>query len=474
MEYSALHTIIESILKKSSCSLLVYKVIAQIQQAGGRALLVGGVVRDILLGLPVKDIDIEVHGLTFQQVEDLLKQYGTVSYIGKAFGVLKVHGFDVDWSLPRRDTCGRHPAVTVDPHLSLHDAFKRRDLTMNAMGIDLVTHELIDPFDGQRDIQKRILRTPDPLFFVQDPLRFYRVMQFISRFEMEPDEQLDEVCRTMYIATVSVERIEAEFQKLFMQSTRPSLGIRWIARLGRLAEVMPELAQTIGVKQEPAWHPEGDVFEHTMQAVDAAAQLDYESFEQKMQVMYATLCHDLGKAVTTINDKGVLRSPGHAQAGVWLARSLLTRITRNKLLTEVVEKLVDNHMVPGQLVMQGSLAGAYKRLAKRLMPHATLHMLTLLMIADRRGRNAHSSLPLQESVPEAEEFLSKATEFQIDHAAEQPLLQGKDIMDLVAPGPAMGALLRRAYELQIEHGITDKEELKSMLRSDNAQKSQSS
>ncbi len=191
---------------------------AQINKQGGRALLVGGAVRDLLLGLPIKDLDIEVHGLTLAQLQTILKKHGTVALQGKSFGVLRVHGVDVDWSLPRADSAGRKPSVVIDPHMPLADAFARRDLTINAMGIDLQTKELIDPWHGLTDLKKKILRAPDPRFFTQDPLRLFRVMQFMGRFEMQPDAELSKICKKMDISDISRERIEQEFEKLLLKS----------------------------------------------------------------------------------------------------------------------------------------------------------------------------------------------------------------------------------------------------------------
>ena len=124
--------------------------------------------------------------------------------------------------------------MIIDPHMNFADAFKRRDLTINAMGIDLKTFELIDPWHGLEDLKKGILRAPDAKLFIEDPLRLFRVMQFIGRFQMNPDKQLNEICAKMSLAGISTERIEAEFDKLFLKSKRPSLGIRWLQEIGRL------------------------------------------------------------------------------------------------------------------------------------------------------------------------------------------------------------------------------------------------
>ncbi len=255
-----------------------------------------------------------MYGLTTDQLEKILRSFGPVSLVGKSFGVLRLHGLDIDWSLPRADSAGRKPTVVIDPTMSFEQAFRRRDLTINAVGIDLHTYELIDPFNGQQDLTNKLLRPTDVQLFTEDPLRFFRVMQFIGRFEMEPTESLNVLCTKMDISHVSIERIETEFEKLLLKSVHPSRGIRWIATIGRLQDVLPELAATVGVAQNPQWHPEGDVFEHTMQALDAAAALPYTDKRTRLIILYAALCHDLGKAVTTED-----------VAGVWKSRCMLMK-----------------------------------------------------------------------------------------------------------------------------------------------------
>jgi len=191
------------------------QIIAQIHAAGGTAVLVGGAVRDLLLGRQTKDLDIEVYGLEPAQLENILRQYGVVQQVGKAFGVYILLGVQIDWSLPRTDSAGRKPHVQINPNLDFTSAFRRRDLTINAMGINLKTSELIDPFNGVQDLQNKILRYIDRDLFVEDPLRFYRVMQFVGRFEMEPNHDLNQLCHEMDIKDVSKERIEQEFNNYF-------------------------------------------------------------------------------------------------------------------------------------------------------------------------------------------------------------------------------------------------------------------
>jgi tRNA nucleotidyltransferase (CCA-adding enzyme) len=430
-----------------------------IDEQGGHAYFVGGMVRDMLLGSPIKDVDIEVHGLQEDQLAHVLQKFGPVDVVGKSFGVLRLHGIDIDWSLPRADSAGRKPVVSIDPFMPIDQALARRDVTMNAMAVHTASQMLIDPFNGLQDLEDGILRSPNIDFFSQDPLRFFRIMAFISRFEMYPDLILHTLCTTMPIGTVSRERIELEFAKMLLRSKRPSLGIRWLKQIGRLQELLPELAATVGIEQSPKWHPEGDVFEHSMQALDAAACLDYVSDEEKLTILYAVLCHDLGKAVTTKHEPDGIHSHGHETAGEPLARALLKRITHNKDLIDKVATLVRWHMEPGHFISNDAKAPAYKRLAHKLAPDVNIAMLIKVATADRRGRNGSGSTPLTTDDPDLALFAQNALRAQVVHEREPALLTGKDFLDVIAPGPELGKAVARAYELQME-GETDREALR--------------
>ena len=313
---------------------------------------------------------------------------------------------------------------------------------------------------GKKDIQDKILRAPDERFFIEDPLRFYRVMQFIGRFEMMPDKKLNDLCSSMNIEGVSVERIEGEFEKLLLRSKNPSLGIRWLRSINRLHEVLPEVADTIGIVQDLRWHPEGDVYEHSLQTLDAAARFQEDDQFKKLMLLYAGLCHDLGKVSTTEILPDKIISYGHAQAGAKLAKKMLQRFTRNHDLIEGVTKLVDCHMQPIQMVVSDSRPGAYKRLAKRLAPETTIAMLAKLVLFDQQGRNPQGHEPLAIAYPEVERFLEIVKKANVLDHVEEPVLQGRDLLDCVKPGPKLGKLLKEAYAIQIDEGVIDKEELK--------------
>lgn len=465
MQYTKLDPKIQKHLKKIITTYApLASIIKALDAAGATVLLVGGAVRDLLLDLPLKDIDIEVHNLPLKQLEKLLQQFGPVSLVGKQFGVLRLHGLDVDWAVPRADKPGRKPQVALDPFMGITQACARRDLTINAMAIDLVRMQLLDPFNGLQDLHDGILQPPDPKKFVEDPLRFYRVMQFVARFGMQPTPALNKLCKKMDVSTVSRERIEQECKKWLLKSDKPSVALDWLHTIGRLKELFPEIYALRGVKQNPTWHPEGDVYEHTKQALDAAAQLKYPNEREKLIGLYAALCHDLGKATTTKKIDGVWRSHGHAEVSATLAKKMLKRITQEKDLIDAVSKMAHYHMSPPQFVDQGAKLSAYKRLANKLASvDVTLEMLGNLALADYRGRNKKKGEPLKKRIPKIEKFFAKAKRARVLYKPEEPVLHGRDLMDVVKPGPEMGKLLRRAYEIQIEEGVRDKKILKKWV-----------
>ncbi len=434
-------------------------ILNAIDEAGGTAYFVGGMVRDLLLQKQIKDVDIEVHGLTSDQLQQVLAQLGTVDLVGKSFGVFKLYGLDVDWSLPRADSSGRKPTVEIDPHMSISDAFARRDLTINAMGINAKTGELVDPFDGLYDLEKGILRSPNIDFFAQDPLRFFRVMQFKARFNMQPDTELTQLCKTMDVSKVSRERIEQEFNKMLLRSKQPSIGIRWLNKIGRLKELLPELYDTIGVQQKQPYHPEGDVFEHLMQAVDAAAQIPCKNEHERLVLLYAALCHDLGKPKVSKVVDGNISSHGHAPVGAPIAKKMLKRIVGHKTLIDTVAKLVKLHMDPLGFTKSNAKKPAYKRLAKKLAPDASIALLAKLFLADKQGRNPNKGTPLDCTFEEVDTFIKNAQNANVEHNQEPPLLTGKDFLDVIEPGPQLGKAVKKAYELQMD-GLSDKAALK--------------
>ena len=441
----------------------VRKIVEEVVSEGGRAYLVGGYVRDIALGRESKDLDVEVHCLDMDKLEQVLGRFGAVDLVGKQFGVLRVRGIDVDWSVPRRDSKGRHPRVETDPWMGIDEASRRRDLTVNAMSIDPIQCTLHDPFNGLDDLNAGVLRAPDPDLFVEDPLRFFRVMAFAGRLGMRPDPELSRLCAGMDLSGVARERIEDEFAKLLLKSSRPSLGFRWLESIGCLPDVLPEAAPLVGLKQEPGWHPEGDVWEHTMQVLDAAAALRIDDRDEDLVLLWAAFCHDLGKAGTTAFLDGRIRSPGHTELSGRLARKLMSRYVSSRKVVEGAAKLSESHLAPHDFYVNNAGPKAFKRLALRLAPETSLDRLAALALADYRGRNAGSSVPLGLDSEECAWFLEQAEKLKVEREPEKPALMGRHLLDLIEPGPRMGRLLDRAYEIQLSEGITDQEVLKERV-----------
>lgn len=454
-------------------------ILLAIINSGGIPYLVGGTVRDLIIKRNIKDVDIEVHKISLFDLENILKSFGHVRIVGKKFGVLRIDGIDIDWSLPRKDSKGRKPNVEIDPEMTIENALYRRDLTMNAMAIDLrelLEHKkidfnlsnIIDPYNGQQDLKNKTLCVVDQELFLEDPLRFFRVMQFIGRFEMMPDKKLNEICKKMDLRDlttgkiVSKERIFEEIKKLFLKSKKPSLAFRWLKEISRLNNIFPEIYNLVGVEQKKEYHPEGDVFEHTMQAIDAAAVFDeYDNEDKKFLIMFSVLCHDFGKRETTDEN---LSAKGHEKAGVNLAKKFLKRITDNKLLIEGVCKLVLYHMRPSLFVADKAKLKAYKRLAIKLSPQVNMRQLALVAMFDKRGRNPKKGEPLKDFYKEQfYDFLKMAKQAKIDKGPEKPVLLGRHILDVIEPGPKVGIILKKAYKIQTEENIKDIEELKKRV-----------
>jgi len=429
-----------------------------INEAGGRALLVGGCVRDQLMGAQAKDWDLEVYHLNAARVREILDQFGSVNVVGESFTVYKL-GPDLDVSIPRRERkSGRgHKAFVIegDPEMSVTEASRRRDFTINAILRDPLTGELIDPFDGRRDIEQRVLRAVSIETFAEDSLRVLRAAQFAARFQFDIDPGTIELCRTIDLGDLPAERIYGELEKLLLQAKRPSIGLEWLRTLGAIEKIFPEIQSLIGVPQDPEWHPEGDVFVHTCLVIDRARELvDDLSYPRQVTVMLAALAHDFGKPATTEFIDGRLRSRGHEEAGVQPAESFLNRINVHTIdgydVRAQVIALVREHLKPGEFYKKRDEVGegAFRRLARRCEPD----LLYRVARADSLGRNADWVPREQWYGAEAQEwFIERSRELQVEQRPPDPLLLGRHLIDLgVEPGPQMGEITRAIYELQLD------------------------
>jgi tRNA nucleotidyltransferase (CCA-adding enzyme) len=456
-----------------------------------RAYLVGGFPRDAALGLRSKDADLEVFGIPPERLETLLKHRypGKVGCVGKAFCIFKLHlasDVELDISVPRRESkrgpghTGFH--VEGDPDMSLEEAARRRDFTINAMAVDPLDCHFFDPFGGLEDLQARVLRVVDRERFGDDPLRVYRGVGFAARFGLQVEPGTMELMAQMVargdLAELSRERITTEIKKLLLKSERPSVGFELMVQLGIIARHYPELQALRGVPQDPEWHPEGDVWTHTMQVLDQAAcivrrpEWGFDE-EEKLQVLLGALCHDLGKPATTRwrRHRGVERlcALGHPEAGRQPAQSLLSRWTFGLAIERGALALTARHMAPGQLygqLQRGEMspeqyANAVRKLLKSIHP-VSWRVLLAGCEADFRGRG----LPGQEkAVFAAGEMLARTVQTRgLEDEAVRPLLRGRDLLARgVAPGPEVGRLLRQIEEARDRGEIRTREEALQLL-----------
>jgi tRNA nucleotidyltransferase (CCA-adding enzyme) len=449
---------------------LVLELARVVKAAGGRALLVGGLVRDCVMGQtePARDFDVEVYGLEGSALRALLTKLGPVKTVGEAFAVYKLG--EVDVSIPRRDskTGQGHRGFTVtgDPSMTIEEAARRRDFTINAILLDPITGELLDPFRGVEDIRAGRLRAVDPSTFVEDSLRVLRGMQFAARFEFGIEASTVELCRTISLKDLPAERIWGEFEKLLLRSRRPSIGLAAALALGVVDQLFPELRALVGCPQEPAWHPEGDVWVHTLQAVDLAAGMIGDlSRPRQLAVLLGTLCHDLGKPPTTRVIDGRIRSMEHEEGGVPLAKRVLDTLNVHTLdgydVRNQVLALVGNHLKPGHFSKERDRVGdaAFRRLSLK----CELDLLYRVAKADTLGRRAPGA---KEPTCEGQEwFIGRARSLGVQKEGPRPILLGRHLLDLgLQPGPRIGQITEAVYQLQLDGTVRSLEDALTAAR----------
>ncbi len=431
------------------------RVCTAIADAGGRAWLVGGSVRDLYLGHTPGDFDIEVFALDEQQLLTIARRFGRTEQFGKAFGIIKLwcDGHEIDIALPRTERKQgqghRGFQIHIDPSLDERTATLRRDFTINAMMLDPLSGKLLDFHGGLHDLAQHCLRHVSAAF-AEDPLRPLRAMQFAARFRMTLHPDTATLCRTLLCEAdaLPLPRIWQEWRKWAL-APFPACGLRALQDSGWLT-LYPELEALSGCPQDPRWHPEGDVWTHTCLAVDVAAKLARKNrldAHETIILIFAELCHDLGKPLTTFSDaQQHIRSPNHSQAAQPLIKALLKRIAVPKRYHDHIHALVMEHMchMHGQPTER-----AVRRLAHRLQP-ATIALWEMLVEADASGR--HPAEPSRPALP----WLEQAEAIQHHQQPPKPIVNGKMLMSLgIAPGPLMGRIIRRAYQAQLDGSFSD-------------------
>ncbi|MGI5911468.1 MAG: CCA tRNA nucleotidyltransferase [Syntrophomonadaceae bacterium] len=415
---------------------MIEKIAYDIAAHGGRAFFTGGFVRDYLLtgqNNTGKDIDIEIFGLNQDELLTILNTYGRSQIVGKSFPIIKLKKYPQwDFTLPLRTD------------ISYHEACARRDFTINAMMIDILSGEILDFLGGQRDLKNRLIRHTNKHVFLLDPLRAYRAVQLAARLEFQIDSTTLEIVKYCSLDNIKPERILQEIGKLLLLGKRPSIGLRYMQEAGILERRHPMLFNLINCEQSPVNHPEGDVWEHTLKVVDVAASLKHKSRSPEV-LMFAALLHDLGKPATTRNHEGKTTAYGHDVKGKKLAHCFLNDLNASNRLIAGVSKLVKEHMHP--VLLYKNQENVSDKAIRKLVNRVNVKELLLLAEADFRGRGQERDFkPVEEWLNHRIKSIGLNPEEKIE-----PLIKGRDLIKLgLTPGSDFRRILDMAFALQLE------------------------
>lgn len=429
---------------------------------GGVPVLVGGSVRDWVMngsvGSPLNaasaDYDVECFGITLPRLKECLHDNGYLyDEVGEQFSVLKVNVFGwgcplVDISIPRYETStgDGHKAfqVMINPELTFKEAARRRDFTMNSLGFEILSGELLDPYDGERDIKDRVIR-PVSEAFSEDPLRPLRLARFATRFNFAVDADFPLLCKKMRPLANSLpsERIWMEIEKAVHESLYFGDFFRFIRGLGWL-DLFPEIEALREVEQDREWHPEGSVFTHTVAALNYWSQnLRTGNKEDDLITAIAILCHDFGKVTHTQYDvkPGHITSHGHEEAGAEPTCAFLHRLRQYELAKEVVP-LVENHLAP---VFGLKNPRSIRRLSVKVK---RLDLLANVSRADQGGRPPRD---VSEAMAQIDYFEEQLKFNEIPVGGPKPLVGGDFLIELgITPGPHFKQILDAVYEAQLD------------------------
>lgn len=481
--------------KKLNEEMVILNEIAKdLNKLGAEIYFVGGFVRDLFTGKENKDVDVEVYGISPNQLKQVLSRYGIVDEVGASFGVYMIHGLSIDFSLPRRELQGqvieeekriilpknyeqnyleeieaKYPRFDIyidnqkvfghrdfivipDPFMTKEEASKRRDFTMNAVMQNVLTGEIIDIWNGQKDIENKTIRHVHDISFVEDPLRVLRACQFASRFEFDIDKKTIELCKTIDLSSLAKERLFEEFKKALMKSKKPSIALEWMKELLVVEKLFPELNALITCEQDPQHHAEGTVWNHVKKVIDVASTLKDESSDALM-FMFGSLCHDMGKPATTKIINGRITSRNHAEVGEEVAETFMLRLTTDKNLIQGVKLLTKYHMRLLNLYPKGT-----DKAIRKLALDTNIQDMLLFAEADYRGKG----LVEKDFTPIKHWFNQKLSELGADKKIV-PIVTGKDLIEKgLKPGKEFGVILKEAMEYQLE-GYEKEEIMKKLL-----------
>ena len=402
----------------------LHKIFFKLIEHGIKPIIVGGYVRDALMQRESHDIDIELYNVTsLEYIEKLLEEFGSVNGVGKSFGILKLRyqEMELDFSLPRSDSKvsvghqGFH--IKVNPSLDFTQASSRRDFTINAMGYDTQTKELLDPFDGKKDLQEKRLKAVDLKKFDEDPLRVLRAVMFHARFEFMLDAALFHKCKTMIetdvLQELPQERIFEEIKKILLKSKRPSKGFYLLKKLGGF-HFFTEFSQLTD-----------EEYEEILQALDSCKKEEIKDKEEILAIMLALLCSKFSKTETD---------------------SFLNKLTESKKLITTVQKLTQT-----QLRLEEYNNYEVYKLATQIDIALYANYLEAL---HHGTKNKEIKLLSQ-----------RAEKLGVLHKKATPLIMGRDlIVHGMKPSENFSKILTDAYEAQMHELFQNRDEALSWLK----------
>nr|WP_298572678.1 HD domain-containing protein [uncultured Mogibacterium sp.] len=449
---------------------IIEKLASRVAELGGRAYMVGGAVRDEIMKRPIKDVDIEVHGISGAILETVLKELGKPLRFGSAFGVYSLAGHQMDIALPRSERKAgnghRDFEIEIDPFIGIKEAARRRDFTMNALLKDILSGEIADPYGGTEDIKNRIIRHIDDRKFGEDPLRALRAAQFRSRFGFQVAPSTISICRALDLRNLSAERVEMEMKKALLESRRPSEFFECLREMGQLGYWFKELEQLIGLEQNPEFHPEGDVWTHTMMVLDRAAQFrPYAS--DPYAFMLLALTHDFGKITTTEFVNGAIHAYGHEIQGAEIAERFLDRVCHGSDIKKYIANMIPNHMRPNKIAESRSAVKKTNHLFDSVLAPSDLIYFAIcdkpklpyvLQSQDKDSIKVEMDKGIEKDLytttenereQERIDFLFDRLEVYREMMAK-PYVTGKDlIINGVTPGEDFGTILEYAHKLRL-------------------------
>ena len=419
------------------------EIAEKVRKLGGRTFFAGGFVRDRLLGLESKDVDIEVHGIEADKLSELLRSMGNVRTQGKSFGIYSLGGYDIDIALPRKErNTGRGHRdfeVFTDPHLGTEAAARRRDFTINSMMEDVLTGEVVDHFRGIEDLEKGIIRHIDSESFREDPLRVLRGARFAARFGFTVAPETVKLCRSMELSALPAERIMTELEKGLCKSRKPSIFFRVLRDMDQLKTWFPEIEKLIGLRQDPVYHPEGDVWEHTI-AVTA-------SIPAQPVLRWAAFLHDIGKPhCFSLDDQGVGHFYGHGARSTDIAETVLRRLRFDNATRERVVLLIKHHDTPLPREEKG-----IKRLMNRLGVDASWQLLQMHR-ADTAGQHPDCAVRYAE-LDGVGQIMQQIVDAAACFAVKDLAINGSDLLALGFQGREIGQALQDALNAVIDGAV---------------------